>query len=199
MAHLPEDVRARARVRLLDAIRKQDGHFGTGSYTTLPLLHYMADNCLQDLAYEMVMKPTCPSYGFMVDSGATAMWERFDGYHPQLGFNPDPMNDMIHLGYNSVYEWIFSSLAGIRPDPAQPGYKHFFTEPKPPKGFDWVKARYDSVRGPIGVEWKRAGSGLNLVASVPPNTSATITLPNGDTKRVESGRHEFTAPLKNQP
>ena len=109
------------------------------------------------------------------------------------------MNGLIFIGLNSVYEWIFSSLAGIRPDPAHPGYKHFFISPKPPKGLDWVKARYDSVRGPITVEWKKSGNGLNLVASVPPNTSATITLPNGDTKRVESGRHEFTIPQQEQP
>jgi alpha-L-rhamnosidase len=199
LAWLPDDLRAQADNRLLEAIQKLQGHLGTGSYTTIYLLRYMADHGMQDLAYEMVMKPTCPSYGFMVDNGATATWERFDGYHPQLGFNPHQMNGLIFIGLNSVYEWIFSSLAGIRPDPAHPGYKHFFISPKPPKGLDWVKARYDSVRGPITVEWKKAANGLNLVTSVPPNTSATITLPNGDTKHVESGQHEFTIPQKKQP
>ena len=199
LAWLPDDLRAQAEKRLLEAIQKLQGHLGTGSYTTIYLLRYMADHGMQDMAYEMVMKPTCPSYGFMVDNGATATWERFDSYHPQLGFNPHHMNGLIFIGLNSVYEWIFSSLAGIRPDPAHPGYKHFFIAPKPPKGLDWVKARYDSVRGPITVEWKKSGNGLNLVASVPPNTSATITLPNGDTKLVESGRHEFTIPQQEQP
>ena len=175
---LPEEMQALSRKRLLDAIDKQDGHFGTGSFTTIHLLRYMADHGLQDKAYEMVMKPTCPSFGFMVDNGATAMWERFDSYHPQLGFNPDQMNDLIHLGMNSVYEWIFATLGGIRPDPAQPGYKHFFIAPKPPAGLDWVKTRYESVRGPIAVEWKKKNGGLNLTVSVPANTSATVQLPD---------------------
>ena len=177
MGHLPEDLRAISRKQLRAAIDKQEGHFGTGSFTTIYLLRTLADNGLQDLAYQMVMNPTCPSYGFMVDQGAVAMWERWDSYHPQLGFNPDQMNCLNHLGMNSVYEWIFATLAGIRPDPEQPGYKHFFIAPQPPQGLDWVKARYDSVRGPIAIEWKKKNSALNLTASVPANTTATVKLP----------------------
>jgi alpha-L-rhamnosidase len=187
MARLPEEVRVQSRKRLLDAIGKQDGHFGTGSYTTIYLLRYLADNGLQDLAYQMVMNPTCPSYGFMVDNGATAMWERWDGCHPQLGINPEHMNGLNHLGMNSVYEWVMGYLAGIRPDPAHPGYKHFSIAPKPPHGLDWVKARYDSVRGPISVEWKKENGGLSLTVSVPWNTSATVKLP-GSTQITVNGK-----------
>jgi alpha-L-rhamnosidase len=190
--HLPENLQALSRKHLIAAIDKLDGHLGTGSITTIYLLRYLADNGLQDLAYQMVMNPTCPSYGFMVDNGATAMWERFDSYHPQLGFNPDQMNGLNHLGMNSVYEWIMGSVAGIRPDPEHPGYKHFFIEPKPPKQLDWVKARYDSVRGPIAVEWKKEGDGLNLTVSIPPNTAATVKLPDGSSQEIIAGKHQFT-------
>jgi alpha-L-rhamnosidase len=211
MGHLPDDLRALSRQKLLAAIDKQEGHFGTGSFTTIYLLRALADNGLQDLAYEMVMNPTFPSYGFMVDQGATAMWERWDSYHPKLGFNPDQMNDFIHLGQNSVYEWIFGTLAGIRPDPANPAYKHFFIAPQPPQGLDWVKARYDSVRGPIAVEWKKKDSALNLTASVPANTTATVKLPgyggitvNGKPKdksefTLAAGKWEIIANQDNQP
>lgn len=192
MNHLDGDLRRKAGERLLDAIRKNDSHFGTGSFTTTYLLRAMSDMGLQDLAYEMVMKPTCPSYRFMVDSGATAMWERWDSYHPQLGFNPERMNGFNHLGMNSVYEWIFTTLVGIRPDPAHPGYKHFFIQPQPPKGLDWVKARYESVRGPIAVEWKRNGSAIDLNVTVPWNTTATVKLPDGHSEEIAAGKHQFT-------
>jgi alpha-L-rhamnosidase len=191
MEFLPEPEREKARPHLLKAIGKMDGHLGTGSFTTIPLLRYMADHGLQDLAYGMVMKPTCPSYGFMVDSGATAMWERWDSYHPQLGFNPEQMNGLNHLGQNSVYEWIFATLAGIRPDPAHPGYKHFFIQPQPPKGLDRVKARYNSVRGPIGVEWKREGDQIVWNVTVPWNTTATVKFPDGRTEKIAAGTRQF--------
>ena len=198
LARLPDDVRARAEKRLLEAIQKQQGHLGTGSFTTIYLLRYMADHGFQDVAYEMVMKPTCPSYGFMVDNGATAVWERFDSYHPQLGFNPHHMNGLIFIGLNSVYEWIFSSLAGIRPIPRTPATNTSSSHRNRRRASTGSKPATTRCAARSAVEWKRAGNGLNLVASVPPNTSATITLPNGDTKRVESGRHEFTIPKKGQ-
>ena len=189
--HLPGDLREKAKQQLLKAIRGHDEHLATGSFTTIYLLRFLVDHGLQDLAYRMVMQPTPPSYGAMVDNGATAMWERLDGYHPQLGFNPHQMNALNHLGMNSVYEWVFATLAGIRPDPAHPGYKHFFIEPKPPQGLDWVKARYDSVRGPIRVEWKVEEKRMVIKAAVPPNTTATVRLPAIRTSRVTvNGRRE---------
>ncbi len=195
MEHLPPERREASRDRLLEAIEKYQGHLSTGTPTTIYLLRYLAGNGGQDLAYRLVMQPAYPSFGFMVDQGATAMWERWDAYLPQLGFNPANMNGLNHIGFNSVYEWIFGSLTGIRPDPEHPGYKHFFIEPKPPQGLDWVKARYDSVRGPIAVEWRKKGGDLSLKVTVPPNTTATMKLPDGSAKNLEAGPHELTVPL----
>jgi len=199
MEHLPGELREESRARLLEEISRYDNHLATGSITTICLLRYLSNNGLQDLAYRMVMNPTPPSYGVMVDNGATAMWEKFDSYHPELGLKPRATGSFIHVGMNSVYEWIFGTIAGIRPDPEHAGYKHFFIEPIPPQSLDWVKASYNSVRGPIAVEWKKEGGGLNLKVSVPPNTSATVKLPDGTTKHLESGQHSLTIGLKGRP
>ena len=192
MGHLPPERTEASQARLLEAIEKYQGHLATGTPTTIYLLRHLADHGHQDLAYRLVMQPDYPSFGFMVDHGATAMWERWDAWHPTLGYNPANMNGLNHIGFNSVYEWLFGSLSGIRPDPDQPGYKHFFIEPKPPRDLDWVKARYESVRGPITVEWKRDQGMVNLAVSVPANTSATVQLPDGTSRHLESGRHQFT-------
>ena len=196
MEHLPPERREASRDRLLEAVEKYQGHLSTGTPTTIYLLRYLAGNGQQDLAYRLVMQPAYPSFGFMVDQGATAMWERWDAYLPQLGFNPANMNGLNHIGFNSVYEWIFGSLTGIRPDPERPGYKHFFIEPKPPQELEWVKARYDSMRGPIAVEWRKKGGALNLKVTVPPNTTATVKSPNGSTQNLEAGSHDLTVPWR---
>ena len=196
MDHLDGPLRQRAHTKLLDAIVAYDSHLATGSITTIFLLEHLVRSGRQDLAYQLVMQPSCPSYGHMVDSGATAMWERFDGWHPKLGFNPAPMNAFSHLGMNSIYQWIIGHIAGIRPDPAAPGYRHFYIVPKPPAGLDWIKARYDSIRGPIAVEWRKTADRLNLALSIPPNISATVILPDNSRRVVESGHYEFTMPNK---
>ena len=55
------------------------------------------------------------------------------------------------------------------------------------------------MRGPIAVEWKKESGRLNLKVSVPPNTTATVKLPDGTTKRLESGQHTLTIPEQKEP
>jgi alpha-L-rhamnosidase len=153
------------------------------------LLKFLAESRRQDLAYRMVMQPTCPSYGFMVDSGATAMWERFDGWHPKLGFHPEAMNGFNHLGMNSVFEWIFGYVAGIRPDWRDPAYKHFTVAPLLGGGLTSMKSHYDSIRGRIESAYELKDGKLRMAVTVPPNTTAAVILPAATLDGVtESGQ-----------
>jgi hypothetical protein len=187
--HLDGELRDKAGRKLLESIRSYREHLATGSVSNIYLLRYLAKNGHQDLAYRMVMQPTCPSFGFMVDNGATAMWERYDGWHPVLGFHPLVMNAFNHLGMNAVFEWIFGSVGGIRPDPEQPGYRHFFLDPKLAAGLTRVKAGYDSVRGRIECAYEITGGRFVLRVTVPPNTTATVSIQATSSDAVtESGR-----------
>jgi alpha-L-rhamnosidase len=184
MGHLGGEIAAKATDQFLRSIVAYQEHLATGSNTTIFLLSFLADHGQQDLAYRMVMQPTCPSYGFMVDCGATAMWERLDGWHPRLGFNPAAMNDFNHLGLNSVYEWIIGCAAGIRPDFDHPGYRHFFITPKLGGGLTWMKAAYDSISGRIESSYQLKDGHIALTVLVPPNTRATIGVPAADVEAV---------------
>jgi len=195
MDHLDGPLQELAHGKLRDAIEAYDSHLATGSITTIFLLEYLARSGRQDLAYQLVMQPSCPSYGHMIDSGATSMWERFDGWHPKLGFNPAPMNAFSHLGMNSVYQWIIAHIAGIQPDPSGPGYQRFLVAPRAETGPEWVKAEYQSVRGLVEVNWKRLPDELELNLTVPPNTTAEVRVPTSIPAAVtESGRPAGKSP-----
>ncbi len=226
MDHLPIKLRVKAMARLLQAVENHQNHLATGSFDTIFLLKTLSDEGLHDMAWQLVMQPSCPSYGFMVDQGATAMWERFDSRHPVLGINPDFMNDFSHVGLNSVFEWIFRYVIGIRPDLSQPGYKHFTVGPKPGGGLTEMKAEYASVRGPIKVAYAAADGTLTLDVAVPPNTTASVCVPVTNIASimesgkpataatgvrlvgkdeqsvvflVESGEYHFSAPFESPP
>ena len=78
---------------------------------------------------------------------------------------------------------------GIRPDPEQPGFKHFVIRPGIVDAVDWVKCRYRSPYGDIVSNWKRTGGKLELEVSVPPNTTATVAVPiTGAATVTESGK-----------
>jgi alpha-L-rhamnosidase len=191
MGHLQGDLELKADTQLLDAIRAYQEHLATGSVGTAFLLNYLSDHGHHDLAYRMVMQPTVPSYGAIVDMGVNALPERLDGRHPTMGINPHLMNALNHLGFTKVQEWIFGSVAGIRPDLAQPGYKHFFIAPKLGGGLTSMAAGYESVRGRVESTYEVRDGVLTLRVTVPPNTTATVTLPAGSVGGITESGHKL--------
>lgn len=232
MGHLDGDLQAKAFARLLEAITAYKNHLATGTATTIFLLNVLAENGQQELAWNLVMQPSLPSFGVMLDYGATAMWESLDLWHPKMGFNPNCSTSCYNfsqVGFNSVYEWIIGQIAGIKPDFAQPAYKHFFIAPKLGGGLTSMTAAYDSVRGSIKSSYEIKAGMMTLRVTVPPNTTATVTVtlpvaslagvtesgqplakaPGASvlaaaakTVRLQSGNYEFTIPqelLKERP
>ena len=184
---LEESARAKAVDNMVKAIAAYDNHFATGSFTTIYLLKALAEGGQQPLAYRMVMQPTMPSYGYMVDQGATTVWERYDAWTPELGFNPNKLNGLSHVGMNSVFEWIVSTVAGLKPDFENPGYRHFFVSPQPEPEDLEVSWKYESMSGPIRCKYATKEGLFLLTLEVPPNTRATVTLPKGKKGDVKEG------------
>jgi alpha-L-rhamnosidase len=184
---------------LLQTVKAYGGHLSGGTDVFYQTLIALSHNGYPDLAWFMAMRQEMPSFGYMIDAGATAFWERFDLHHPEWGMNRITTTlDFNHVGLLPVGEWIVEDIVGLRPDPAQPGFKHFFIKPwtgSEPKQIDF---RFDSPRGPIRVAWKRDGDKLTLDATVPPNCTATVQWPDGREENLTSGTHTLTGnvPLK---
>jgi alpha-L-rhamnosidase len=62
-----------------------------------------------------------------------------------------------------------------------------------------MAAGYESVRGRIESAYEIKDGVVHLRVTIPPNTTATVTLPNGKTERVESGQHKFIIPQDKKP
>jgi alpha-L-rhamnosidase len=140
-------------------------------------------------AYRLVTLRDAPSWGYSIEQGATTIWERWDGFVKGRGLQDPGMNSFNHYALGSVGEWMWRELAGIQLDEQQPGYKHFVIRPRPAGDLKWVKARYDSIRGPIEVEWEIADGVIRFSVAVPVNAAATIHIPTTDPAKVtESGK-----------
>lgn len=203
---IPGAQRQAAVDHLVQAIDAYGGRLSTGIITTHRMMLELSRNGRNDLAYRLFESRQCPSWGFMIDNGATTIWERWDSYVPgrkslgrekaallQLpktpGFQTNSMNSFNHQEFASVGEWIYRVILGIEPDESQPGYKHFFLRPQPGGSLDWARGSLHSVRGLIGVDWRLAGDALTLEVIVPPNTTATAHIPARSAEAVtESGR-----------
>ena len=87
------------------------------------------------------------------------------------------MNSFNHYSLGSVGAWLYSGAAGIRPDDAHPGYRHFFLDPQFTARLSRVQATFNSPYGVINSFWHVEGGSLLYDVTVPPNSSAQLTLP----------------------
>ncbi|MCL5098702.1 MAG: family 78 glycoside hydrolase catalytic domain [Candidatus Omnitrophica bacterium] len=162
---------------LLEAIEAHDNLLSTGIHSSKRMLLALSQYGHHDLACRLALNPRMPSWRYMVDQRATTIWERFDSYRHDKGFNAAAMNDLNHVGLSSVGEWMWRSVVGLNPDEANPGYRHFVVHPRPGGGLTWATGKYESIRGWITSSWRVEPRKFTLQVTVPPNATATVYVP----------------------
>ncbi len=185
---LPESLRADAAKRLVtDIIDKRKGHLSTGFLGVGYLNPTLTQAGSLDVAYRLLQNDTYPSWGYSIRQGATTIWERWDGWTKEKGFQDPGMNSFNHYSLGSVGEWLYHTVAGIDLDPDHPGYSHILLHPRPGGGLTYAAATYDSLHGKIVSDWKIADGILRWHVVIPANTTATVSVPTADTASVEEG------------
>jgi len=187
---LPPEEREGALQVLIRKIQgEHDGHLSTGIFGTRHLLEVLSRTGNADLAAAIVRKTTFPGWGYMLENGATTLWE-----HWELSDNTFSHN---HPMFGSISTWFFQWLAGIQPHPQAKGFDRFSIRPQPVEGITWVEAEYKSVRGTIRVFWERNEEEFVLKITVPPNTRAEVFIPTSDTESIrEKEKPEKDLPSK---
>jgi alpha-L-rhamnosidase len=174
------------------------GHLSTGIQSTHRAMLELTRGGRSDEAYKLLMNRSFPSWMYMVDNGATTIWERWDGYVKGRGFQDPGMNSMNHWALGSVGEWVWRTVTGLNPDETQPGWKHFTIAPVPGGGLTSAKGEYNSIRGLITSAWEISNGQFTLSVTVPPGTMATVRLPGteGAVHEVGSGHYRYTTSYK---
>jgi alpha-L-rhamnosidase len=175
---LPEELRPKAAQYLEQDIKAKGNHLSTGFVGVSYLLPVLAQSGKADTAYSLLLQDTFPSWLFSVKHGATTIWERWDGWTPEKGFQDPGMNSFNHYSLGSCGEFLFGFIGGIRP--ASPGFKTILINPVIQNGLTWANTSFDSIHGKICTAWKLNGKRLTLGVVVPANTTATVCIPTSD-------------------
>ena len=188
---LPAPLRPLAAKHLVDDIASKGGHLSTGFVGVGYLCPTLTEAGYNDVAYQLLLNETFPSWGYSIRHGATTIWERWDGWTEEKGFQDPGMNSFNHYSLGSVGEWLYRYVAGIDTDPAHPGFAHILIHPHPHPGpgLTHARAEYQSIRGRIVSEWKKDSGVLTLDVSIPANTTATVFLPAGEAATTTEGGH----------
>ena len=167
----------RAARALVGELESNDGRLTTGFVGSAPLLPVLTEHGFVDVAYRLATSVSYPSWGFQVVNDATTVWEHWDSWHPGRGFQDPRMNSFNHFAFASIGSWLYRWVAGIRPDPADPGYRTVVLSPHPHPSVRTAFARYDSVRGTVTSGWFHDEEHLRLSFTIPPTARGRLSVP----------------------
>jgi len=194
-----DETAAKVAAKLADKIARNGFRMTTGFLGARALLPALSANGQNDLAIRLFQNRQFPSWAYEVENGANTVWERWDSYTKEHGFEGQggnqnaSMNSFNHYAFGSVMEWAYRDLAGI--DTADAGYHQIIIRPGPPildvdpynQPISWVKANYNSARGLISSAWERKGDNFDLTVTIPANTTATVFLPAKSADTITEG------------
>jgi len=201
---LPKKLRAVAAAELVRDLEQRDMHLSAGFLGAPFLPHALSDAGQLTATYALLNQRSWPSWLYSVTKGATTIWERWDGYTDERGFQDASMNSFNHYAYGSIGAWMYRVITGIEIDPEQPGYKHSILRPQPGGGLTHASASLETAYGALSSAWRFTEEGWTWTIIVPPNASATAHVPNvgdritlngttisGSQHELAAGRHVF--------
>ncbi len=192
---LPEELRAACADRLVANIRDYGNHLTTGFLGTPYICHVLTRFGYNDVAYDLLMQESYPSWLYPVKMGATTIWERWDGIKPDGSFQTPDMNSYNHYAYGAIGDWMYRTIAGINSVAADPGYRTIVIAPKPGGKLTRASAELETLYGTVKSAWALENNLLKLDVTIPANTRAKIVLA-GSSYEIGSGTYHFESSIK---
>ena len=188
---LPDHLREPACRVLIDDVERNG--LRTGFLGVRHLLPVLSAAGRVDLAYRVALSEKPPSWGHMIRSGATSIWERWDSWTAETGFANPYMNSFCHSSFGTIAEWLHSTVGGLERDPSVPGWTRAIVRPRPGGGVTSGRTAYDSRIGRWAVDWTADRGSLDVRVEVPCGGEGTVHLPGREPFTVDSGTWAFTA------
>ena len=184
MGLVPEGYEDKVFQNIVDKTEKDfDGHLSVGNIGNRYLMRGLTDFGRADLAFRIVTNRTYPSWGYMIENGATTIWELWNGDTADRAMNSH--NHIMMLGDLTL--WFYEYLAGIQNAPGSVGFEKIRMHPYPMEGLDYVKASYQSIKGLIKSHWQKDSGAFLWEISIPANTTAIVYIPATNQAMVTEG------------
>lgn len=194
---VPEELKTKVAANLAKRVEADGMHLDVGVLGAKAILNAMSDNGQGDVAYQLAAQDTYPSWGWWIVNGATTLYENWN-------IQAERDISLNHMMFGEIGGWFFKGLGGIKADEQNPGFKHILLQPNFVNGLTHFESEHEGPYGTISSSWKKKGKQIIYMATVPPNSSATISFPlrpgqqvfrNGEIVaaqfKVEAGKYQF--------
>lgn len=158
--------------RLMEIIERDGWQMDVGFLGGRVLFHVLSEFGQTELAYHMITKPDYPSYGNLLQRGATSLWEMFVPEGERSGSEN-------HHFWGDINHWFMRHLAGINVNPRGNDPNRILLKPRFVSDLDYVHAEYEAVDGTIRVNWQRKGAEIELTVEAADGLRVDIELENG--------------------
>jgi alpha-L-rhamnosidase len=179
---VPDDLQDKVFQNMVHQVEVvKNGHVSTGVVGIQFLMRTLTEFGRGDLAFKLASNKTYPSWGYMVENGATTIWELWNGNTADPEMNSQ--NHVMLLG--DLMIWYYENMAGIKSSEKYPGFKQIIMKPDFNAGLSFVNAWYKSIHGPIESNWKKSKKSLEWHITIPVNTSALVYLPTNTVSKIK--------------
>jgi len=166
---VPDSLKSKVAENLASRVIQDDKHIDVGLLGTKAILNALSENGYSELAAEVALQETYPSWGWWIKNGATTLYENWD-------IDSESDISLNHIMFGEIGAWFYKGIGGIFPDPENPGFKNVILKPNFISSLNQFEASHDGPYGKIISKWERTGANLVYTVSVPPNSSATLFL-----------------------
>ncbi|WP_156393625.1 family 78 glycoside hydrolase catalytic domain [Nocardioides sp. Root140] len=171
-----EGTEKRVAASIVANVKARNYTLNTGVLGTKYLLPVLSDHGYEDVAFRLAAQTAYPSWGYMIENGATSMWEHWALEARSRG----------HYFLGTVDDWFYHYVAGIKASETT-GYRDLTIAPAVTKQMSWARATTETPYGPVTSDWRRTGRTLQLDVDVPVGSTATIKVPGANASAVTEG------------
>jgi len=159
-------------------------HLSVGEIALPSVFRQLARGGYDNVLYSVVTSTTYPSYGYLVDTGATALTEYWDG--------AAGTGSQDHFMLGAVNGWLSTDLGGIQADPAAVAYNKLIIRPSVVGNLTSVTSTYTTLYGTVSNAWSLSGGALTMTVQIPVGTTATVMVPVNYSNPVATAGQGFT-------
>ncbi|WP_270739386.1 family 78 glycoside hydrolase catalytic domain [Massilioclostridium coli] len=181
---------------LVNAVTNANTTIKTGVLGTKSIYSALGEANQHKTLLDMTITPEKCSFGYMIDNGATTLWEYWDKFGETFNSNLTPNDVGAYDSQNHAMmgggpaTWMFKGLGGITETEA--GYEEITYRPGVESELEYVDSSIDTIRGLAESNWDIVDGDLIWDVTVPANSTATIKIPMKDAKTItESGNDIF--------
>ncbi|NMC39089.1 MAG: family 78 glycoside hydrolase catalytic domain [Bacteroidales bacterium] len=166
---VPDDIIPLVADTLAETVKANNNFMDVGLLGSKAILNALSQNGYPEIAYNMAVKETYPSWGWWIRNGATTLYENWD-------IDPGSDISMNHIMFGEISAWMYKALGGIFPDEKQPGFRNVILRPHFVSGLNHFEASHQGPYGTIVSSWKREGSDVTYNVTLPAGSTASLYL-----------------------